>query len=557
MEERFKQIVPNSKNWPIVNLTKNKIAFKQDVLDYSIKRLLKKYESEENIYNLIIRVKNTETSALQDDLYVHKNKHKNEAFWRKIETDLNSYENLKDLLVILSDISAHYFDEISGNFSNIHYKLANRCVSYTLSRLLNPIQTSIGLITGIKKTLRNRINIEGDIDKIRNLAKIGTIIAVPTHFSNLDSAVISWVLAAIGLPPFIYGAGINLFTKKFWNYALSKVGTYKVDRSKKNPIYLTVLENYSCTAIQWECNSLFYPHGTRSRTGGIEDHLKKGLLYAALNAQERIYEKNGDSGKKIFLVPVVFNYPFVLEAPLFAKNCLSDLSTNPTNPNDDTDKDHKKSFQIYHKLIRAKNLFTRGSYMSVRFGEPIDVMGYKVDNEGNSHGEENESIDTYNVVSKNLLEKVYKNEDHLKLICKKILEEYNHSTTILPCNLAAYGAFYLIKEKYAHPDIERLVTMKPEEIVIEYESMERIFAKLIDAAISLEKEGKFFIENKIKTEEMPKLMIEAIKNLGVYHRTKPLLFNSEGNVITQNLGILIYYSNRLKNYQNEFEKFIK
>ena len=86
---------------------------------------------------------------------------------------------------------------------------------------------------------------------------------VPTHFSNLDSILIGWVIHVLGLPPFIYGAGLNLFNIKILAYFMNSLGAYKVDRRKKNPIYLEALKSYSNLAIQEGAHSLFFPGGTR------------------------------------------------------------------------------------------------------------------------------------------------------------------------------------------------------------------------------------------------------------------------------------------------------
>src|SRR5204863_9543615 len=59
-------------------------------------------------------------------------------------------------------------------------------------------------------------------------------ILVPTHFSNLDSILIGWIIHAMGLPAFIYGAGLNLFNIKIFAYFMNSLGAYKVDRRKKD-----------------------------------------------------------------------------------------------------------------------------------------------------------------------------------------------------------------------------------------------------------------------------------------------------------------------------------
>src|SRR3546814_15272144 len=55
----------------------------------------------------------------------------------------------------------------------------------------------------------------------------------------------SWVIHSLGLPAFIYGAGLNLFNRKIFAYFMNSLGAYKVDRRKKNLPYLETLKTYS------------------------------------------------------------------------------------------------------------------------------------------------------------------------------------------------------------------------------------------------------------------------------------------------------------------------
>jgi glycerol-3-phosphate O-acyltransferase len=40
----------------------------------------------------------------------------------------------------------------------------------------------------------------------------------------------------------------------------------------------------------------------------------------------------------------------------------------------------------------------------------------------------------------------------------------------------------------------------------------------------------------------------GMKNLGVYHNTKPLTMNKKGEIESQSFKLLYYYHNRLENY---------
>ena len=149
-----------------------------------------------------------------------------------------------------------------------------------------------------KYTLRDKIHIVGKVKMLRKLASQGTIIMVPTHFSNIDSMLIGWVIHSLGLPAFIYGAGLNLFNIKIFAYFMNSLGAYKVDRRKKNITYLETLKMYSNLAIQKGAHSLFFPGGTRSRSGMIEKNLKLGLLSTAVEAQRHIFQDDTQQQRK-------------------------------------------------------------------------------------------------------------------------------------------------------------------------------------------------------------------------------------------------------------------
>ncbi|MBL0018420.1 MAG: 1-acyl-sn-glycerol-3-phosphate acyltransferase, partial [Bacteroidetes bacterium] len=114
------------------------------------------------------------------------------------------------------------------------------------------------------------------------------VILVPTHFSNLDSIVIGWAIETLGLPAFTYGAGINLFGHPILAYFMSRLGAFRVDRRKKNKAYLTVLKSYSEEVLLRKGHMLFFPGGTRSRSGSLESRFKLGLLGTAIETQRKL-----------------------------------------------------------------------------------------------------------------------------------------------------------------------------------------------------------------------------------------------------------------------------
>ena len=142
-----------------------------------------------------------------------------------------SDEDISKPADILRRIIHRYANEIAGDFKPSHYRLARGLIKFWFARLLNGARVKkFGAFFRNQYTLRDKIHIVGKVRMLRSLASKGTVIIVPTHFSNLDSMLIGWVIHSLGLPPFIYGAGLNLFNIRIFAYFMNSLGDYKVDR---------------------------------------------------------------------------------------------------------------------------------------------------------------------------------------------------------------------------------------------------------------------------------------------------------------------------------------
>ena len=281
----FPPIIPKAREWPVVRLSRHRTEFIEEVIEESYSRHIKKYSTKEALREEI------ETTMYREKMRIKAVPWKvdptdQKDFWNDIKkqlVDSSTDESQKKEQEIMRSIISRFTNEIAGNFNRTRYRLARTIVTNGFRRLLNAskLKTFTGAITG-KHTLLDKIQITGELEQIRSLASKGTIVMVPTHFSNLDSVLIAWVIYELGLPPFIYGAGLNLFNIGIFAYFMNSVGAYKVDRRKKNAVYLETLKTYSTLSIQKGCHSLFFPGGTRSRSGKIENTLKMGLLGASV-----------------------------------------------------------------------------------------------------------------------------------------------------------------------------------------------------------------------------------------------------------------------------------
>ena len=51
----------------------------------------------------------------------------------------------------------------------------------------------------------------------------------------MDSLVLGYAIYRLGLPPVIYGAGLNLFSNPLVGFFMHNLGAYTVDRRKRDP----------------------------------------------------------------------------------------------------------------------------------------------------------------------------------------------------------------------------------------------------------------------------------------------------------------------------------
>lgn len=552
----YDSILSDDEVWPVVKLAKNRKEFMERVIEESFQRIKKLRpnlsslieELEITRYREKLRYKTNPWKVDPDDEVI---------FWGSVKNRLLELENSEkqekqnSADQILKDIISRYVYEITGNFKPSYHRLARRVVYFGFSRLLNAARIKkFGAFWRGDLTLQDKLQITGETERLRKLAKIGTVVMVPTHFSNLDSILIGWIINTMGLPPFIYGAGLNLFNMEIFAYFMNSLGAYKVDRRKKNLIYLESLRTYSSMALRDGCHSLFFPGGTRSRSGKIETRLKLGLLGTAIEAQRINYEKNEEGRhSKIFIVPVVMNYNFVLEAPALIRNYLEREGQERYYMESDR---YEKSGKILKFLVA---FFTKGNNISVSIGKGLDLFGNYVNDEGMSIDAHGNRISTrdYFLFRGNISADPQREAEYTRMLSEVIVKEYHRINRVQSSHLVAFTAFQMIRKKYKNLDLYSVLRLPVDEIEIEYEEFKKEFSKIRNRIIELFNADKVDMATHM-TEEIDKVIGFGISNVGMYHSRRPLLKNTQGNIITQDINNMYYYHNRMDGY--ELEKFL-
>lgn len=559
VKKKYGPVHPGGINkWPIVVLSQNREEFVREVAKESVARIklitpnraALIEEIETTLFREKQRIKRNPWAADPEDeadflvsvkarlLGISNNGNE-----EKIDETLNS---------ILEEIVFRYADEIAGNFKKSRYRFARSFVTFGFARLLNAFRArGFWSIFSTQYTLQDKINITGETEHLRTLAQKGTIVMVPTHFSNLDSILIGWVISVLGLPAFIYGAGLNLFNIHIIARFLNSLGAYKVDRRKKNMLYLETLKTYSRQALQRGCHSLFFPGGTRSRSGKIEKRLKLGLLGTAIEAQRGNYQNPPSHGReKIFIVPVTLNYNFVLEAPELIKQYLKHKGQERYYIENDRYSTSQKIAAFLFKF------FTKGSNISVSIGKGMDVLGNHVDEEGNSYDKHGRSIETreyFTEDGKVVSQNQQREDEYTRMLSNKVVEEYHRINEVFASHLVAFTAFQIFRKRYLKLDLYNLLRLPDDNQVIDYDEFKRTFGSLLMRLYEMCDEGKVNVSPRL-TGDPEKIISHGLKNVGMYHAKRPLIRNKKGDITTEDLNLLFYYQNRLDGYN--LEKYV-
>lgn len=548
-------VIDDVTKWPIYKLSEDREGFTNEVKARAKEKLKERFPTEKALRDELARVLYQEKIRLTEKAW-KADPPDERQFWNGIKSKFIKLDHLGerpgDLSeeAILDEILDRYVNEIVGQFEPGAFNLARAILPQFFGRVLSAAPGKwLKTIAGNVKTIHEKIPISGDVEKIRHLSTKGTVVVVPTHFSNMDSIMVGWILNEMGLPAFTYGAGLNLFSIGLLSYFMSRLGAYKLDRRKKNTVYLETLKIYSTVALQRGAHSIFFPGGTRSRSGTLEKRLKLGLLGTAIEAQKLHFKNYPEQmAPKIFVVPCIINYHFVLEAQGLINDYLKETGKEKFLKEND-------EYSTSVKLIRFMLKFlSASSSLSVSFGEVMDVLGNKVDDEGNSYNHLGQKIDVkkYFVTAGELKDDEQRDAEYTKILGERIVDNYYKYNIVLTSHLVCFTVFELMRKKYKGIDIFTLLRTPVEEVQIPYTDVVDGINRLKEKLKEMAEADEVQLSPELRWNA-DKIIEHGMKNINLYHTASPLV-RENGNVGSEDLKLLYYYRNRLDGYG--LEKFV-
>jgi glycerol-3-phosphate O-acyltransferase len=460
------------------------------------------------------------------------------GYWRSMIRRIGKMDDSEQrhvLHTIVTDMTR----DVSGNFDPRVYRFARRAVPRLIGGVMEPRR----LMAAAPEPLERVLKVEGDVEHLRRLQSEGSLVFVPTHSSNLDSIVLSQALEISGLAPTIYGAGKNLFTNPIISFFMHNLGAYRVDRRISVSLYKDILKLYSQVMIERGYHSLFFPGGTRSRSGMIERRLKLGLLGSAVEAFTTNQVRRVD--RPVWFVPTTINYALVLEAETLIKDWLMEEGQARYIIEDDEFSRIDRWFTFFRKMVGM-----RGACI-IRFGDPIDPFGNRLGPGGQSLTPTGRAIDPGGYVEqrgKPVVDSV-RDAAYTRELGEVLGQRYEEDTVLMSTQVVAHVLFRDLVQSTPGMDLFARLRLRG-EIGLDREALCQELGEARDRLVALEAKGRVRTSEVVKEDAPAELLERALNFWSGYHDSTAATL--EGNrVVLGDPALLLYYQNRLVSFAED------
>jgi glycerol-3-phosphate O-acyltransferase len=468
------------------------------------------------------------------------------AFYSRVQHDLPRASPAAQRQ-LLNAIVHRYAEEISGHFDPKVYAVATRALPFGLNVLVTSLspRTLFDQSREAKALARldQQLIIEGEVEHLRRLQKRGTVLLTPTHSSNLDSVLMGWAVYRMGLPPVTYGAGLNLFTNRIIGYFMNHLGAYTVDRLKTDPLYRDTLKEYATVTLEFGQDGLFFPGGTRSRSGAVESRLKKGLLGTSLAAFRNNLQHGKKGRERCYVVPVTIGYPLVLEAQTLIDDFLAEQGRSRFIIVDD-------EFSIFRRWLDfLRGLLEIDLRIHLRVGRALDPFGNDVDDDGRSHDPRGREVDParYLMVGGELVDDAARDQEYTSLLADRIVDRFRCETVLQPTNVLAFVFLELLRRQHWHGDLYRFLRTLGPEVSVAQPQVEQELSRALAELRHLQHQGKVRLAPEVARGDEAEVLRAALRSFGTYH-TVPAIERRGVRLHVGDAKLVFYYRNRLEGF---------
>ncbi|MEM8606371.1 MAG: 1-acyl-sn-glycerol-3-phosphate acyltransferase [Myxococcota bacterium] len=458
------------------------------------------------------------------------------GYWRSMIRRIGKMDDAEQKRV-LNSIVTTMAQDVAGNFDPRVYGFARQAIPRMIAGLMEPRRFTKGFTMPQSEVLSRVLRVQGDIEHLNHLQSEGSLVFVPTHSSNLDSIVLAQALEVSGLPPVIYGAGKNLFTNPIISFFMHNLGAYRVDRRIRVQLYKEVLKLYSQVMIERGYHSLFFPGGTRSRSGMIERRLKLGLLGSAVEAFTTNQVRRVD--RPIWFVPTTINYALVLEAETLIRDWLTEEGKARYIIEDDEFSRIDRWVAFFRKVVGMR------AACIIRFGEPIDPFGNVIDDKGASLSPAGETLDPGGYVERRGTPTVDAARDaaYTRELGNVLADRYERDTVLMSTQVVGHVLFRNLVQQTPGMDLFSRLRLR-NEIGINRKLLVKDIGEARDRLMELERNGAVHISDVVREEAPDALLEQALTFWNGYHNATAAS-PQDSDIVVGDPSLLLYYQNRL------------
>ncbi|MFO0570605.1 MAG: 1-acyl-sn-glycerol-3-phosphate acyltransferase [Polyangiaceae bacterium] len=461
------------------------------------------------------------------------------AFYSKVQKRLR-HASARDLRELLDQIALRFASEIVGNFDDRVYKLSTTVVPTGLSVLLTAMSPKkLGSLGSLRHGLSDHVQIQGSVEHVKKLLDQGTLVVVPTHSSHLDSIVLGYAVHLLGLPPLLYGAGLNLFNNPVTSFFMNNLGAYRVDRKKTAALYKDVLKEFATVALELDYNNLFFPGGTRSRSGAVETKLKRGLLGTAVRAYVGNLKSRRDK-PNLYVVPCTISYKLGLEADTLIDDHLKEVGKNRYIIEDD---EFSRPRQVLNFM---SNLVSLDSRVVITFSRPLDIVGNYVDEEGRSLDPRGRVVDAASYVCTNGEPRYdhQRDEEYTNELASGIAREFLRDNVAMSTHVVGHALLSLLRRENPNMDLYRLLRTGGKSPNFTFTEVCRETEAVVSALRNAARGPRLSPELE---KDAGSIVDDAVRAFGSYH-ARPAAVRRGDRVFHEDRNLLLYYGNRLRGY---------
>jgi len=287
-------------------------------------------------------------------------------------------------------------------------------------------------------------------------------------------------------------------------------------------------------------HSLFFPGGTRNRSNIVEKHLKLGLLGTSVTAYRNSL-REGNTQRRVYIIPATINYRLVLEAETLIEDYLAETGKSRFIITDDEFSRIGRLLEFFRKI-----LVHEGSVV-VRFGRPLDPFGNDVTDDGESVDRAGRAVDPASFVrgaDGEVSDDDQRDAEYTRTLGQRLAEAYPRLTVFHSTSLVARALFDAIARSAGTRDIYRLLRAPAGHLEVPVATAIDELARLRARIAEQPRHGAEHPRHAGRPAA--ELLDDAIRALSSYH-TRPIALRAgggEGLVQVKDVKLLYYYQNR-------------